>query len=100
MQGDVFFMVLGFAIMSVAIVSILGYLVLQPLLAFRWSGRWRIAALVPLIVMVPLVVQAAFAAAADSNLWPLWLIFVTPLAFLYLLSLAGMHRRATRAVHS
>lgn len=36
-----------------------------------------------------LVVQAAFAFMAESNLWPLLLILVAPFACLYLLELAG-----------
>jgi len=99
-QGDTFYLVLGFAIMSIAGLALLGYLVLQPVMAFRLSGGWRMAALAPLIVTIPLVVQAAYALEAGSNLWPLWLIFATPFAFLYLLVLAGMHRKAARMGHS
>lgn len=99
MQQDPFFLVLGIAIMAIAAVSIIGYLVLQPLLAFRWSGRWRIAALLPLIAIVPVIIHAGYGIASASNLWPLLLIFVTPLAFLYLLILAGLRRYVTRAAH-
>ncbi len=38
-----------------AMIALPGYWVLQILLAKRYDGGWRLAALVPLIVMVPLV---------------------------------------------
>jgi hypothetical protein len=69
--------------------SILGYLVLQPMMIAWLPGRWRIAAFVPLVAMVPLFVHAAYAFAQSSNIWPLGLIFFTPFAPLYLLLLAG-----------
>ena len=66
-----------------------GYFVLQVLLALRYSGRWRIAALAPLLVMIPAVVHAASALQAGSNLWPIVVIFTAPFAFLYLCGLAA-----------
>jgi hypothetical protein len=36
--------------------------------------------------MIPLLLYTLAALAAGSNLWPLMLIFLTPLAFLYLLA--------------
>ncbi len=95
MQQD-FYLILGIVIMSTAAISIIGYLILQPFLAYRFSGGWRIAALVPLIAIVPVVIHAGYGIATASNLWPLFLIISTPLAFLYLLILAGLHRCATR----
>jgi hypothetical protein len=64
------------------------YFFLQLLMAIRYRGRWRIAALVPLLVMVPLAVHAALAYAAGSKAWPLLLVLAAPLAFLYLLLVA------------
>lgn len=64
------------------------YFFLQLLMVIRYRGRWRIAALVPLLVMVPLAVQAALAYAAGSEAWPLLLVLSAPLAFLYLLLVA------------
>jgi uncharacterized membrane protein (GlpM family) len=83
--------ILGQAVVGIGSLSIVGYLILQPLLAFRFTGKWRIAALVPLLATVPLIVQAAVAAATGSNLWPILLIFFMPCAFLYLLLLAALH---------
>lgn len=78
-----------------------GYFVLQILLALRWSGGWRIAALAPLIIMAPAVGHALFAFAAASNLWPIAVILAAPFALLYLVLVAlakylsGMLRPAT-----
>jgi hypothetical protein len=70
-------------------VALAGYFVLQILLARRYSGRWRIAAFAPLLVMIPAVIHAAFALLAGSNLWPIVVIFTAPFAFLYLCGLAA-----------
>ena len=64
------------------------YFFLQALMAVRYRGRWLVFSLVPLLFMVPLALHAAFAFAAGSNLWPLLLIFASPIAFAYLLGLA------------
>jgi hypothetical protein len=58
---------------------------LQVLMAARYRGRWRAAALLPLIVM-PLAVHAGFAYAAGSNAWPAPLVLASPIAFGYLLA--------------
>jgi hypothetical protein len=60
------------------------YFFLQILTAARYRGRWRIAALVPLVVMVPLAIQAGIAYAAGSPAWPLLLVLASPIAFVYL----------------
>lgn len=60
------------------------YFFLQILTGLRYRGRWRLAALVPLLVMVPLAVHAGFAYAAGLPAWPLLLILAAPWSFLYL----------------
>ena len=45
--------------------------------------------------IAPLVVHAAFAFMAESNLWPLLLILAAPFACLYLLALAGARALST-----
>jgi hypothetical protein len=67
-----------------AMVAVPGYWGLQYFMAKQYDGGWRIAALVPLVVMVPLLAYTAFAFVAGSNLWPLMLILASPLAFVYL----------------
>lgn len=76
---------LGLAVM----LSLPGYALLQWYAARSWTGGWRIAALAPLLVMVPLAIHAAIAFMAQSNLWPLMVILLSPLACLYLIGLLG-----------
>lgn len=64
------------------------YFFLQVLMAVRYRARWLVLSLVPLLFMVPLAVHAAVAFAAGSSVWPLLLIFASPIAFAYLLGLA------------
>jgi hypothetical protein len=66
------------------------YVALQWYTLQAWQGGWRIAALVPLLVMGPLLAIAILAAVAQSNLWPVLLIFASPPACLYLLVLAAI----------
>ncbi len=75
--------------------SIPAYLVLQIYMLRSFDGGWRKAALVPLVLMIPLGVYTLMALLAGSNLWPLMLLFLTPLAFLYLAAL-GLVRLARR----
>jgi hypothetical protein len=65
--------------------SVPGYLILQAWLAHAWSGRWRMAALVPLAGMGPAVLFSLLAFAQGSNLWPLAVLLLAPLALAYLL---------------
>ena len=64
------------------------YFFLQVLTVLRYRGRWRLLALAPLLVMVPLALHAGLAFAAGSDLWPVLLILASPIAFLYLVGLA------------
>jgi hypothetical protein len=61
------------------------YFFLQVLMAARYRGRWRFLALLPLIVMVPLALDAGLAYVAGSSAWPALLILASPFAFGYLL---------------
>jgi hypothetical protein len=70
--------------------SIPAYFVLQWQLGRRWSGVWRLAALAPLIVMVPVLIQSILAYIAQSNLWPIVLILSSPFALAYLVGLLGL----------
>ncbi len=81
---------LGYAVM----LSLPGYALLQWYAGRNWNGGWRIAALAPLAVMVPLVGHAAIAFLAQSNLWPLMVILAAPLACIYLLALVGARAMA------
>lgn len=77
-----------------AMIALPGYWVLQILLAKSYDGGWRLAVLMPLIVMVPLLAYTVFAFVSGSNLWPLMLIFVSPAAFIYLAIVSAIHAMA------
>jgi hypothetical protein len=69
---------------AAAMLSVPGYFVLQACLAVSWSGRWRKAALAPLIAIVPALVFSMFALSRGSNLWPITVVLLAPLGFIYL----------------
>ena len=75
---------LGIAIMLL----VPAYLVLQIGFGIIWRGRWRLAALVPLVAFVPIVGYSLLALSQGSNLWPLLAIVFAPFGFLYLVILA------------
>ncbi len=70
---------------QLVMLSVPGYCILQAWFARSWSGRWRLAALVPLAGMVPAMLFSLLALSQGSNLWPLAVIFLAPLGFAYLL---------------
>jgi hypothetical protein len=72
--------------------SPLAYLVAQIVVPRGVSGRWRAAALAPLAPMAIVLLYTVAAYRAGSNLFPLVLIFTSPVAFLYLVVLAVLHR--------
>jgi hypothetical protein len=55
-----------------------GYFVLQAKMLARYRGGWRLAAALPLGLMLPAVAVSLFGFAAGSNLWPLFAILAAP----------------------
>ncbi len=82
----------GLAIMAIAMIALPGYLVLQVTGLRRFAGLWRYAAGVPLLLMVPVALATMAGLVGSSNLWPLLLIFATPVAVLFLLALFAARR--------
>jgi hypothetical protein len=78
---------LGGLMILIGFLSAFAYLPVQVYTAIKWSGIARIAALVPLALMVPVIVATAQALAHQSNLWPILLIFAAPVGTGYLLAL-------------
>lgn len=74
----------GFDPFDLIFLCVPGYFVLQAALTWRTSGGWRKASLLPAVLMIPILAYTVLAFAAQSNLWPLLLIFTAPLGFLYL----------------
>jgi hypothetical protein len=87
---------LGYLLGTLAMLSVPGYFVLQIVFALAWSGRWRIVALAPLVVMLPAMGHAAFALSAGSNIWPIVVILVAPFCCVYLV-VAAVVRHLARA---
>jgi len=76
----------------IAFLSVPGYFLLQPYALFALPGRWRLAALIPLGLMVPAGLHAAWALSDGSNIWPIVLIFAAPFGFFFLTGLIAAHR--------
>jgi hypothetical protein len=68
------------------------YFLLQLWLPFRWTGGWRVAALLPLILMTPALAWLLYALSGDSNLGLLIVILLAPPCCLYQLALVALHR--------
>lgn len=61
------------------------YWILQITVLLRWSGQWRKIACLPLFISLPLLLYTLYALYQQSNLWPLMMLFITPVALLILL---------------
>ena len=87
---------LGYLLMYVPFPT---YVALQLYAPVRYKGWWRVAALLPLLVMIPVVWLTVILFNQESNLWPIFLILVSPIAALYLaaLVLCEHHRRRRSA---
>jgi len=77
------YMFLGMVVMA----GVPAYFVIQPMSLAQWSGGWRKAALVPLLLTVPAALFSLYALGHGSNLWPITLIFTAAIGSLYLAAL-------------
>lgn len=73
--------------------SPVGYAVAQVAALRRLRGAWRLAAGIPVLPMGAVVGYTVWAYAAGSNLFPLVLIFTSPVALVYVLVLIVAVRR-------
>lgn len=87
-------LVFGGFIILIGSVAALGYIPFQVYTLRRYRGRWRTLAIVPLIVMVPIIAFTVKAYIDQSNLWPIALIFFAPVCTGYLVVLLLIRRRA------
>lgn len=74
--------------------TIPAYVVVQVIALMRSSSGSRMTAALPLFVMVPVFVHAAVGLMQESNLWPLLMIFASPIALLYVVVVALLPRRS------
>lgn len=72
-----------------------GYWVLQIQLLRTWKDQWRKRAAFPLIISVPLLLYTLFALFKGSNLWPLMMIFISPILFIVLLIIMFYKKQAS-----
>ena len=84
--------VLGLVVIAIAFAAVLAYPLLQYSAIRQLRGGWRAFALLPLVVMGLVVAVTVPALIGGSNLWPIYLIFITPFAAVYLLVLQAVHR--------
>jgi hypothetical protein len=68
-------------------ITVAGYLIAQGYTLAAWRRGWRMAAMVPLIVMGPVTVLTVQEYRQQSNLWPILMLFASPPALLYLILL-------------
>ena len=65
-------------------------------MVYRWRGGWRIAAAVPLVVMIPVLVTEINSGLHGGNLTGILTIFTAPPVLLYLLVLAIINSASQR----
>lgn len=85
MHGPGALLATGFGLLFFACVP--GYFILQFFLLWRLDAGWRKAAAIPLWPMVPVLLYTVYAYLDGSNLFPVLLILVSPIAVCYLVVL-------------
>jgi len=75
------------ALMMLVMAAVPGYFVIQPLAVLRWRGGWRIAALAPLLLVLPALAFSLYAFTKESNLWPMALFIAAVPGTFYLSAL-------------
>ena len=85
-------LVLGLLIMLIFAFSIKGYIIRPRSAIKEMQGLWWILACVPLITVAGAVVVSIIGLIQGSNLWPIFLIFILPVAYVYLLILWAVYR--------
>ena len=71
--------------------SVLIYPPLQIFALFKLRSLWRFFALLPLLPMGYVLTVTIVAFLHESNVWPILLILIAPLALLYLILLFAIH---------
>ena len=88
---------LGALLIPIGFWSAIAYVPIQIYTGLKWRGGWRTLALLPLLIMVPILGYTVYAAARESNLWPIVLIFSAPVATVYFLIIAVIRRLVIRS---
>jgi hypothetical protein len=82
---------MGILVGSIVMALVPAYFVLQVLMLIRYSGAWRLASALPLLLLVPATAFSLVALQAGSNLWPLAIIFSAPLGGIMLVVTGALH---------
>jgi len=93
MAGDLWQLVSGLAIRASPFKGVVRYPALRYRSVQQMNGGWRVAAVLPLLVVIPVVVVTIRDLQQGSNLWPLLLIFLAPVLLLYQVVLLVLHKR-------
>jgi hypothetical protein len=78
------------------IAALIAYPFLQLLMGIRYTGRWRVMALLPIVATCPAAIYMIFQLWQKSDQWVWVLTTVMPPAVIYLLIVALAHRLARR----
>lgn len=81
------------AVVGLMFVSVPAYLVLQGVALWLVRGRWKLAARGPVVVMGLAYAFTVVGVGAGSNLTPLFVVFLSPLALAYLVVVLLLHIR-------
>ena len=87
---------LGILMLLVFWSPVIAYVLLQLYGVVKLDRWWRGAAALPLLLMVPIIVNTVKAFKEKSNLAPIFLIIASPVAAVYLLVLTIVGRAARR----
>ncbi len=83
-------------LVPVAFLSVPGYPLLQLFTLWKLRGPSRLLSALPLTFMLPVYAFCLYALTQDSNLWPLYAIFASPVAFVITLTVFLVARRKAR----
>jgi hypothetical protein len=84
-------------LVPVAFLSVPGYPLLQLFTLWKLRGPSRLLSALPLAFMLPVYAFCLYALTQDSNLWPLYAIFASPVAFVITLTVFLVARRKARS---
>lgn len=84
-------------LVPVAFLSVLGYPLLQLFTLWKLRGPARLLSALPLSFMLPVYGFCLYALSQGSNLWPLYAIFASPVAFIVTLVIFLVARHKSKA---
>lgn len=76
-----------------AVAPLVGALALSVHYATTWYGRWRAAALAPVVLLAGWLVAVLLRWPSEHTLWPFELLLYGPIALVYILIMRWLERR-------